>query len=124
IEANVTDWWKVMEAEAMVESDPINPLRLFSELSQRLPGDAIVTADSGSAANWYARQLVFTDDMRGSLSGTLATMGPGVPYAIGAKFAHPDRPAIAMVGDGAMQMNGMANSSRSRGIGRNGRIRA
>jgi pyruvate dehydrogenase (quinone) len=108
IEADVTDWWKVMEAEAMVESDPINPLRLFSELSQRLPGDAIVTADSGSAANWYARQLVFTDDVRGSLSGTLATMGPGVPYAIGAKFAHPSRPAIAMVGDGAMQMNGMA----------------
>lgn len=108
IEADVTDWWKVMEAEAMVESDPINPLRLFHELSQRLPADAIVTADSGSAANWYARQLVFTDDVRGSLSGTLATMGPGVPYAIGAKFAHPDRPAIAMVGDGAMQMNGMA----------------
>jgi pyruvate dehydrogenase (quinone) len=108
IEADVTDWWKVMEAEAMVESDPINPLRLFSELSQRLPADAIVTADSGSAANWYARQLVFTDDVRGSLSGTLATMGPGVPYAIGAKFAHPSRPAIAMVGDGAMQMNGMA----------------
>ncbi|GAA1427063.1 hypothetical protein GCM10009601_37540 [Streptomyces thermospinosisporus] len=46
--------------------------------------------------------------MRGSLSGTLATMGCGVPYAIGAKFAHPDRPAIALVGDGAMQMNGMA----------------
>lgn len=108
IEANVTDWWKVMEAEAMVESDPINPLRLFSELSKRLPNDVIVTADSGSAANWYARQLKFTGDMRGSLSGTLATMGPGVPYAIGAKFGHPERPAIAMVGDGAMQMNGMA----------------
>src|SRR5205085_989951 len=42
-----------------------------------------------------------------SLSGTLATMGPGVPYAIAAKFAHPDRPAIALVGDGAMQMNGL-----------------
>lgn len=108
IEANVTDWWKVMEAEAMVESDPINPLRVFSELSKRLPNDVIVTADSGSAANWYARQLKFTGDMRGSLSGTLATMGPGVPYAIGAKFGNPERPAIAMVGDGAMQMNGMA----------------
>ena len=68
----------------------------------------IVTADSGSAANWYARHLKFRGDMRGSLSGTLATMGPGVPYAIGAKFAHPDRPVIALVGDGAMQMNGMA----------------
>lgn len=108
IEANVTDWWKVMEAEAMVDSDPINPLRLFSELSKRLPSDVIVTADSGSAANWYARQLKFTGDMRGSLSGTLATMGPGVPYAIGAKFGNPERPVIAMVGDGAMQMNGMA----------------
>jgi pyruvate dehydrogenase (quinone) len=108
IESNVSRWWEVMEAEAMVESDPINPLRLFSELSARLPGDAIVTADSGTAADWYARQLKFTGDMRGSLSGTLATMGPAVPYAIGAKFGHPERPAIAMVGDGAMQMNGMA----------------
>ena len=78
------------------------------ELSPRLPDDAIVTADSGSAANWYARHLRIRGDMRGSLSGTLATMGPGVPYAIGAKFAHPDRPAIAFVGDGAMQMNGLA----------------
>jgi pyruvate dehydrogenase (quinone) len=74
----------------------------------RLPSNAIVAADSGSAANWYARHLKFTGDVRGSLSGTLATMGPGVPYVIGAKWAHPDRPAIALVGDGAMQMNGMA----------------
>lgn len=108
IEANVARWWEVMESEAMIESDPINPLRLFSELSRRLPNDAIVTADSGSSANWYARQLKFKGDMRGSLSGTLATMGPAVPYAIGAKFAFPDRPVIAFAGDGAMQMNGMA----------------
>ncbi|MDD4868487.1 MAG: thiamine pyrophosphate-dependent enzyme, partial [Mycobacterium sp.] len=73
-----------------------------------LPDDAIVTADSGSSANWYARNLKFRGTMRGSLSGTLATMGPGVPYAIGAKFAHPRRPVIAFSGDGAMQMNGMA----------------
>jgi pyruvate dehydrogenase (quinone) len=83
-------------------------MRIFHELSQRLPDDAIVAADSGSAANWYARQLKFRGNMRGSLSGTLATMGPGVPYVIGAKWAHPDRPAIALVGDGAMQMNGMS----------------
>ena len=108
IESSVDSWWKTMDAEAMVDSDPVNPMRIFSELSQRLPEDAIVTADSGSAANWYARHLRFRAQMRGSLSGTLATMGPGVPYAIGAKFAHPDRPAIAMVGDGAMQMNGLA----------------
>ncbi|WP_026818239.1 thiamine pyrophosphate-requiring protein [Arthrobacter castelli] len=108
IESNVDRWWEVMEAEANVGGKPINPLRLFSELSKRMPDDVIVTADSGSSANWYARQLKFTENMRGSLSGTLATMGPAVPYAIGGKFAHPDRPVIAMVGDGAMQMNGMA----------------
>jgi pyruvate dehydrogenase (quinone) len=107
IEKNVETWWKTMEAEAMVTADPVNPMRLFWELSSRLPNDAIVSADSGSSANWYARHLRFRGDVRGSLSGTLATMGPGVPYAIGAKFAHPDRPAIAFVGDGAMQMNGM-----------------
>jgi pyruvate dehydrogenase (quinone) len=108
IEKNVARWWEVMEAEAMVEADPINPMRLFHELSLRLPDDAIVTADSGSSANWYARQLKFRGHMRGSLSGNLATMGPGVPYGIGAKFGHPDRPVIVFAGDGAMQMNGLA----------------
>jgi len=108
IEKNVSTWWSTMEAEAYVDADPINPMRLFWELSSRLPDDAIVTADSGSAANWYARHLRFTGNMRGSLSGTLATMGPGVPYGIGAKFGCPDRPAIVFAGDGAMQMNGLA----------------
>jgi pyruvate dehydrogenase (quinone) len=97
-----------MDMEAHVSAHPINPLRLFSELSPQLPDNAIVTADSGSAANWYARNLRFRGNIRGSLSGNLATMGPGVPYAIGAKFAHPQRPVIAFAGDGAMQMNGMA----------------
>lgn len=108
IEADVARWWETMDMQARVTADPVNPLRLFSELSPILPDDAIVTADSGSAANWYARQLRFRGDIRGSLSGTLATMGPGVPYGIGAKFAHPGRPAIVLAGDGAMQMNGMA----------------
>jgi pyruvate dehydrogenase (quinone) len=108
IEADVARWWEVMEAEAMVDADPVNPMRLFHELSARLPGNAIVTADSGSSANWYARQLRFRGDMRGSLSGNLATMGPGVPYGIGAKFGCPDRPVIVFAGDGAMQMNGLA----------------
>jgi pyruvate dehydrogenase (quinone) len=107
IEKNVENWWHDMAAEAMVAADPVNPMRLFWELSSRLPDDVIVTADSGSSANWYARHLRFRGNMRGSLSGNLATMGPGVPYAIGAKFAHPDRPVIAFAGDGAMQMNGM-----------------
>jgi pyruvate dehydrogenase (quinone) len=108
IESNVASWWETMRAEAEVDADPINPMRIFSELSSRLPNNAIVTADSGSAANWYARQLKFRADIRGSLSGTLATMGPGVPYGIGAKFGHPDRPVIVFAGDGAMQMNGLA----------------
>jgi pyruvate dehydrogenase (quinone) len=108
IEADVARWWRTMDAEAHVDADPVNPMRLFAELSRRLPHDAVVAADSGSAANWYARQLRFTGEVRGSLSGTLATMGPGVPYGIGAKFAHPDRPVIVFAGDGAMQMNGLA----------------
>ena len=108
IESDVADWWETVERRAMTDADPINPMRIFSELSKRLPQNAIIASDSGSSANWYARHLRFTGDVRGSLSGNLATMGPGVPYVIGAKWAHPDRPAIALVGDGAMQMNGMA----------------
>ncbi|OWY83739.1 MULTISPECIES: thiamine pyrophosphate-requiring protein [Rhodococcus] len=108
IEQNVQRWWQIMGQQAEVETEFVNPLRMFAEASPRLTDDAIVTADSGSAANWYARQLRFRGDMRGSLSGTLATMGPAVPYGIGAKFAHPGRPVVAFAGDGAMQMNGMA----------------
>jgi len=111
IERAVARWWEVMERQAMTPAarkGTINPQRLVWELSSRLPHDAIVSSDSGSAANWYARHLKFTGGQRGSLSGNLATMGPGVPYSIGAKFAHPGRPAIAIVGDGAMQMNGLA----------------
>ena len=108
VEATVARWWQVMERRAHTAADPINPEKVFWELSSRLPEDAMLAADSGTSANWYARYLRFHGQMRGSLSGNLATMGPGVPYVIGAKFAHPDRPAIAMVGDGAMQMNGLA----------------
>ncbi|RZB16950.1 thiamine pyrophosphate-requiring protein [Streptomyces sp. F001] len=106
--ANVTHWREVMERRAGLSADPINPEYVARALDPLLPADAIITSDSGSAANWYARHLTMRPGMRSSLSGTLATMGCGVPYAIGAKFAHPDRPAIALVGDGAMQMNGLA----------------
>lgn len=105
---NVSRWREVMERRAQQSADPINPEYVARALDPLLPDNAIVTSDSGSTANWYARHLTMRPGMRSSLSGTLATMGPGVPYAIGAKFAHPDRPAIALVGDGAMQMNGMA----------------
>lgn len=108
IEDDVEKWWDVLEARALMSADPINPQRVFWELSPRLPANVILTADSGSAANWWARDLKVRPGMMASLSGNLATMGPAVPYAIAAKFAHPERPVIAMVGDGAMQMNGMA----------------
>jgi pyruvate dehydrogenase (quinone) len=107
IEKDVRDWWKVVEARAMTDADPINPQRVLWELSSRLPDGVILSADSGSVANWYARDVKLRRGMRGSLSGTLATMGPAVPYAIAAKFAHPERVAIALVGDGTMQMNGI-----------------
>ncbi|MGV9271430.1 thiamine pyrophosphate-requiring protein [Kitasatospora sp. NPDC003701] len=108
VEQNTARWWEVMERRAAVVADPLNPEHVVHALDALLPDDVILAADSGSAANWYARHLRMRGSMRGSLSGTLATMGPGVPYVIGAKFAHPDRPAIAIVGDGAMQMNGLA----------------
>jgi pyruvate dehydrogenase (quinone) len=108
IEREVRDWWELVEARAGQPADPVNPQLVFHELSKRLPDGAILTSDSGSAANWFARDLRVRAGMMASLSGTLATMGPGVPYAIAAKFAHPTRPVIALVGDGAMQMNGMA----------------
>jgi pyruvate dehydrogenase (quinone) len=108
VEKNVADWWVTAQRSAMTDADPVNPMRIFHELSERLPSNAIVAACSGSSANWYARHLKFPAGVRGSLSGTLATMGPAVPYVIGAKWAHPDRPGIALVGDGAMQMNNMA----------------
>jgi pyruvate dehydrogenase (quinone) len=108
IEKNVARWWDVMDGEVHVAAKPINPMRIFHEFSKLAPANCMIAADSGSAANWYARNIKMRASMRGTLSGTLATMGPGVPYAIGAKFAHPDRPAVAFEGDGAMQMNGLA----------------
>jgi pyruvate dehydrogenase (quinone) len=107
IEKNVVDWWEVLEARAMHDADPINPQRVFWELSSRLPDDCILSCDSGTAASWYARDVRIRRGMMASLSGTLASMGCAVPYAIAAKFCHPNRVAVALAGDGAMQMNGM-----------------
>ena len=107
VEGQVEEWWRVVEDRALQDADPMNPQRVVWELSQQLPADAIVSADSGSSTNWFARDLRLKEGNRASLSGTLATMGPGVPYAIAAKFAYPGRPVIAFIGDGAFQMNGM-----------------
>ena len=108
IEAHVVEWWKTVENRAFAKADPVNPQRVVWEMSPRLPADAIITSDSGSCANWYARDLRIKRGQMASLSGGLASMGAAVPYAIAAKFAHPSRPVIALVGDGAMQMNNMA----------------
>jgi pyruvate dehydrogenase (quinone) len=107
IEQGVQEWWKTIEARAMTDAKPINPERVFWELSPRLPDNCIISADSGTAANWYARDLKIRKGMMASGSGNLATMGPAVPYAVAAKFCFPDRVAIALTGDGAMQMNGL-----------------
>jgi pyruvate dehydrogenase (quinone) len=107
IEQNVERWWEILDNRAMEDAEPLNPQRVYHELSPRLPDRCILTADSGSATNWWARQLRLRDGMMAALSGTLATMCPGVPYALAAKFAYPDRPVIASVGDGAMQMLGI-----------------
>jgi len=109
IEAEVRQWWELMDrqAETSGNDDLINPQAVFAAVSAKLPDDAILTCDSGSSANWWARHLRLKPSMLASLSGNLATMGPAVPYAIAAKFTHPDRPVFAFVGDGAMQMNGL-----------------
>lgn len=107
IEKGVASWWKLVEARAMHDAQPLNPQRVFWDLSPRLPDGCIITADSGSGTNWYARDVKIRKGMRASLSGNLATMGCGVPYAIAAKMCYPDRVVLALVGDGAMQMNGM-----------------
>ena len=107
IESNVAEWWKVLEARAMQSADPINPQRVFWELSPMLPENTILTGDSGSVANWYARDIKMRRGMKGSLSGGLASLGAGTPYAVAAKFAFPERQVIAFMGDGAMQMNGL-----------------
>jgi pyruvate dehydrogenase (quinone) len=107
IEKDVAVWWKTLEDRAMQPADPINPQRVFWELSPLLPDNCILTGDSGSVANWYGRDIKMRRGMKGSLSGSLASLGAATPYALAAKMAFPDRTVIAFIGDGAMQMNGL-----------------
>ena len=106
---DVKDWWKVVEGRAHTDGNNglLNPERVFWELSPRLPDRCILSADSGTTANWYARDLKIRRGMMASGSGNLASMGAAVPYAVAAKFCFPDRVCIAVTGDGAMQMNGL-----------------
>lgn len=107
ITTSVASWWETVEKRSEQEADPINPQQVIQKLSLRLPDYTVITADSGTAAFWYARNLRIRRGMLASLSGNLATMCPAVPYAIAAKFAYPNRMAVAISGDGAMQMLGM-----------------
>ena len=107
IENDVAAWWKTLESRAMEPADPINPQRVFWELSPRLPDNCILTGDSGSVANWYARDIKMRRGMKGSLSGSLASLGAATPYALAAKMAFPERTVIGFIGDGAMQMSGL-----------------
>lgn len=107
IEQNVQRWRDLMERRAMDAASPLNPHRVFRELSARLPANCILACDAGTAAAWYALTLELKRGMMASLSGGLAAVGCGVPYALGAKCAHADRPVIVFAGDGAMRVNGM-----------------
>ena len=107
IESGIDRWWRILEEQAHQPADPINPQLVFHELSSRLPDGAILTSDSGSSTDWWARHVKVRRGMMAALSGTLATMCPAIPYALAAKFAYPDRPVIAAIGDGAMQMLGI-----------------
>jgi pyruvate dehydrogenase (quinone) len=107
IEEGVGRWWEILDAQAHEPAEPLNPQLLFHELSKRLPDRTILTSDSGSGTDWWARHLRMRKEMKSALSGTLATMCPAVPYALAAKFAYPDRPVVATIGDGAMQMLGI-----------------
>ena len=108
IKRQITEWNETLKGRALAAAEQVNPQRVVYEMSPRLPDNAIVTSDSGSCANWYARDWQVKRGQRGTLSGGLASMGAAVPYAIAAKFAYPERPVVALVGDGAMQMNNMA----------------
>jgi len=107
IERNVAKWWHTLEERALAPAEPMNPQRVFWELSKRLPDNCILTGDAGTVANWYARDIRMRRGMMGSLSGSLASLGSATPYAMAAKMAYPDRVVIAFIGDGAMQMNGL-----------------
>lgn len=108
IEKNTREWWQVVESRAYAEADPVNPQLVFWNLSEMLPEKSILSADSGTATVWFARDIKIRKGMMASASGGLASMGCALPYSIAAKFAYSDRPAFAFVGDGAMQMGGNA----------------
>ncbi|WP_448628468.1 thiamine pyrophosphate-requiring protein [Geodermatophilus sp. URMC 64] len=108
VEDAVRSWRELAAERAGTDADAVNPERVVAELSGRLPADAQVAVDVGSVTYWYARQLRLPEGVPAHLSSTLACMGCSVPYGLAAKLARPDRPVVALSGDGAMQMLGNA----------------
>ncbi|MCA1601174.1 MAG: pyruvate oxidase [Acidobacteria bacterium] len=98
------EWWELMDTQAAREDVPIKPQRVAWELSQLASDDAIVSTDSGTITTWIARHFKIRGTQKFSCSGNLATMAPGLPYAIAAKLAFPERQSIAFVGDGGFTM--------------------
>ncbi len=108
VEAQVRAWHELAGERARTPARPLSPELVVRTLSPRLPSDAMVSVDVGSIVYWYARHLRLPPGVPAHLSSTLASMGSGLPYGIAAKLSAPDRPVVALVGDGAMQMNGVA----------------
>jgi pyruvate dehydrogenase (quinone) len=114
--------WRTLAAErAALPAEPLNPELVVRELTPRLPADAQVSVDVGSVTYWYARHLTLPPGVQAHLSSTLASMGSALPYGIAAKLAAPDRPVVALAGDGAMQMNGIAELITVAGLWRDWR---
>jgi pyruvate dehydrogenase (quinone) len=108
VEDQVRAWRDLSAERARIPAQPVNPELVVHELSGRLPANAQMSIDVGSCVYWYARQLTLPPGVPAHLSGTLASMGCAVPYGVAAKLAYPDRPLVALAGDGAMQMGGIA----------------
>jgi pyruvate dehydrogenase (quinone) len=100
----MSEWWKLMEERGTRKDKPMKPQVVAWELGKRLSPDAIVSADSGTIATWFARQIPARRGQKFSLSGNLATMANGLPYTIAAQVAYPERQCIGFVGDGGFSM--------------------
>jgi pyruvate dehydrogenase (quinone)/pyruvate oxidase len=104
IQDGMKDWWELMEERGTREDKPMKPQVVAWELGKRLRNDAIVSCDSGTIATWWSRQIPVKRGQMHSLSGTLASMANGLPYAIAAQVAYPERQCVAFVGDGGFSM--------------------
>jgi pyruvate dehydrogenase (quinone) len=103
----VARWREIARARAERPAEPLNPELVVRKLSDHLPASARVAVDVGSSTYWYARHLALPPGVPAHVSSYLASMGCALPYAMAAKLDAPDRPVVALAGDGAMQMNGL-----------------